>query len=479
MRPCAKRLCPHGTGSAKRDTGKCALPRTFTGEARFPNPGESFRPVHWADGPGARSPAWFRASARAEAASDRLRRRRRARGARPRRWRSARSRRRRRSSRSSSRPDDGPDDARGAGHPGKVAALASKAIGRTRASGVPSVAADLRLPEPRPGRRRALEAQRQGRFGRDVVSVRPIPDRGRSCEESAGVVDQGADEVDMVIDRGAFLSGSVREGLRRDRAREGSLRRRAPEGDPRGRRARHLRQRAPSVAPRDGRRAPTSSRPRPASSPGAATLPVTLLHARGDPRRVREDGPYGRDETGRRHPAGQAGGAVPRPAARDARPGLADAGPLSAGRLVASERRPDADAEGEVRAATRARTTSPLTDSTRNEKQRRYRRSGRTPCAGITRRRLDSRPVTATSSAVSGFEPSETLQDDLPGDRGDARRGRFRRLPTRSRGAVAAAREAFENGWSGIRTLCRAAKYLFRRAVSCRSARASSPCWSR
>ena len=79
----------------------------------------------------------------------------------------------------------------------------------------------------------------------------------------------------MVIDRGAFLSGryakvydeivQVKEGLRRP-----------SEGDPRGRRARDLRQRPPRLPARHGRGADfikTST----GKLPQAATLPVTLV----------------------------------------------------------------------------------------------------------------------------------------------------------------------------------------------------------
>ena len=38
----------------------------------------------------------------------------------------------------------------------------------------------------------------------------------------------GADEIDMVIDRGAFLAGRLPEGVRGDRRREGGLRGAAP-----------------------------------------------------------------------------------------------------------------------------------------------------------------------------------------------------------------------------------------------------------
>ena len=55
--------------------------------------------------------------------------------------------------------------------------------------------------------------------------------------EARAVVELGADEVDMVIDRGAFLSGRYARVYDGDRPREGGVRRRPPQGDPRDGRA--------------------------------------------------------------------------------------------------------------------------------------------------------------------------------------------------------------------------------------------------
>ena len=82
--------------------------------------------------------------------------------------------------------------------------------------------------------------------------------------------------------------GPLREGLRRDRPGEGGVRRRAPEGDPRDRRARDVRQRAPRDAARDsgrGRLRQDVDREDLAGRDAARRA----LHARGDPRRVRGD----------------------------------------------------------------------------------------------------------------------------------------------------------------------------------------------
>jgi deoxyribose-phosphate aldolase len=92
--------------------------------------------------------------------------------------------------------------------PGKVAALASKAIRPDPSEpGVPSVAAICVYPNLVPAAVSRVEGSSV-----KVASVATSFPSGQSpielkLEEVAWVVDQGADEVDMVIDRGAFLSG--------------------------------------------------------------------------------------------------------------------------------------------------------------------------------------------------------------------------------------------------------------------------------
>src|SRR5438445_942127 len=92
--------------------------------------------------------------------------------------------------------------------PGKVAALASKAIQPDpNDAGVPSVAAICVYPNLVP----TAVARVEGTSVK-VVSVATAFPSGQSplegkLEEVRWVVDHGADEVDMVIDRGAFLSG--------------------------------------------------------------------------------------------------------------------------------------------------------------------------------------------------------------------------------------------------------------------------------
>src|SRR2546430_6657711 len=92
--------------------------------------------------------------------------------------------------------------------PGKVAALASKAIQPDPSdSGVPSVAAICVYPNLVP----TAVARVEGTSVK-VASVATAFPSGQSplepkLEEVRWVVEHGADEVDMVIDRGAFLSG--------------------------------------------------------------------------------------------------------------------------------------------------------------------------------------------------------------------------------------------------------------------------------
>src|SRR3954447_26437182 len=92
--------------------------------------------------------------------------------------------------------------------PGKVAALASKAVRPDPSdASVPSVAAVCVYPNLVPTAVKRVEGSSV-----KVASVATAFPSGQSpleakLDEVRWVVDQGADEVDMVIDRGAFLSG--------------------------------------------------------------------------------------------------------------------------------------------------------------------------------------------------------------------------------------------------------------------------------
>src|SRR5438046_7873905 len=96
----------------------------------------------------------------------------------------------------------------GSDTPGKVAALASKAVRPDPSDpSIPSVAALCVYPNLVPT---AVEKVRGS--GVKVASVATAFPSGQSpletkLEEVRWVVEQGADEVDMVIDRGAFLAG--------------------------------------------------------------------------------------------------------------------------------------------------------------------------------------------------------------------------------------------------------------------------------
>ena len=218
-------------------------------------------------------------------------------------------------------PDDGPHDARGAGHAreGRRALLEGDA---TRPGRLDRALRSPRSASTRTSSRRAKE--RLGGSGVKVASVATAFPSGQSptelkVAETRAVVELGADEVDMVIDRGAFLSGRYSKVYDEIVQREGGLRRRAPQGHPRDGRARHVRQRPPRVAARDrGGRGLHQDVDRQDQPCGDA--PGDALHDGGRPRRLRRDGAQDRHQAGRRDPRVEAGRAVPRDALRDARP---------------------------------------------------------------------------------------------------------------------------------------------------------------
>ena len=280
-------------------------------------------------------------------------------------------------------------------------------------------------------------------------------------EEVRWVVEHGADEVDMVIDRGAFLSG------RYAKVYDEIVQVKEACGDA------HLKvilevaelgtydnvRRASLLAMAAGADFIKTST---GKLPGAATLPVDALHARGDPRRARGDGPHGRDEARGRHPPGEAGGAVPRAAARDARRRVADAGPLPPRRIVTAQRRADADSGRKRRAPTRARITSPLTDLERKKDRTPVPKEwAYAPAPGVARRRHPRRALRPLRRRQVA-RADRDLYDDLAARPRSRSPRSARRRPRRSTAAVAAARDAFENGWSGICPAAERAKYLFR-----------------
>ena len=97
----------------------------------------------------------------------------------------------------------------GADTPGKVAALCAKAMRPDPVdTSMPGGRGGLRLPDPR-GRATVAAGQlpRARRLGGDRRSRRASRRSRSSVAEARAAVELGADEVDMVIDRGAFLSG--------------------------------------------------------------------------------------------------------------------------------------------------------------------------------------------------------------------------------------------------------------------------------
>src|SRR5581483_10934920 len=456
------------------------------------------------DGPGACASRRFRAPARAAAPADRLGRRGRARGAGGV-AREAVDQEGVEGLRAGARdPDDGSDDARGRGHGregrGPVVEGRPARPGRARDSlrGRP-----LRLPEPRTVRGRAASRhRRQGGLRRNGVPVRAgaarrEAPRGRGGRRDGRGRGRHGDRPRRVPLR------PLREGLRRGRAREGGVRRRAPEGDPRGRRARDVRQRAPGIAAGDGGwRRLRQYVDREAASRGDAA--GDAVHARGDPGRPRRDRAGGRDEAGGRDPAGEAGGPVPRPDLRDARPRLADARPLPPRRLVAPERRPDSAPQGEDGPLPepgllhgRLSLAMPSAGPRPGQRRRagshggavRYRRSdgaaaapGRFLVTDIERRQV-SAPVPAGWDYAPAPEARDVVTIEeryglfVGGEFVEPRSGDwYTTISPASEEplaevaqageddvgvAVAAAREAFENGWPALPPSERA-KYLFR-----------------
>ena len=127
----------------------------------------------------------------------------------------------------------------GADTPGKVRNLARKAmLPDPGPPGHPARRRGLRLSATwcrPPSRSCAAPGSRSPRWPR---RSRPA---GRAFEvklaDTAVAVDAGADEIDMVIDRGAFLAGRYGMVFDADRGGQAGLRRRPAEGDPGDRRA--------------------------------------------------------------------------------------------------------------------------------------------------------------------------------------------------------------------------------------------------
>src|SRR5204863_246531 len=186
--------------------------------------------------------------------------------------------------------------------------------------------------------------------------------------------------------------------------------------------------------------------------------------ARGDPGHLRGDRPPGRHEARRGDPQREAGGADARARPRDPRSRLADAGPLPLRRLLAPERRPDADSQGEDRALPVSRV---LHDRLMAELEQRG----------------DRTPIPAAWEYASAPESREIVKLEeryglfIGGEFVEPRSGEhYKTLDPSSEEplaeipqagpedvalAVGTAREAFSDGWSAASPAERA-KYLFR-----------------
>ena len=217
--------------------------------------------------------------------------------------------------------------------PGKIRALCAKAIHPMPGDPtIPSVAAICLYPTLIAEAKEALRGSSV-----KVASVAtgfPSGQTFRSIKiaEVREAVAAGADEIDMVIDRGAFLSGDYPTVFDEIVDDQGRLRRGAPQGHPRDRRARDVRPGPAREHPRDGRgRRLHQDLDRQGPARGDAARDAR--HARGHPRLREGDRPGRRDEAGRRHPDRQGGDPVPRRAVRDARPALDDPGALPVRRV--------------------------------------------------------------------------------------------------------------------------------------------------
>ena len=104
-----------------------------------------------------------------------------------------------------------------------------------------------------------IARQAVGQSGIKVASVATGFPSGQyslqgKLDDTKYAVDEGADEIDMVISRGHFLAGDHQYVLRRDRRGEVRVWTGALEGDPGNRRTRNPRQRPQGQRSRDARR---------------------------------------------------------------------------------------------------------------------------------------------------------------------------------------------------------------------------------
>ena len=139
--------------------------------------------------------------------------------------------------------------------------------------------------------------------------------------DTQDAVEAGADEIDMVIDRGAFLSGRYLQVFDEIVARPPAQAcgERAPQGDLRDRRAADLRQRPPRVSWLAMLAGADFIKTSTGKVQPAATLPVTLVMLEAVRDFREQTGQHDRREAGRRHPHQQGRDQVPRDGQRDRR----------------------------------------------------------------------------------------------------------------------------------------------------------------
>ena len=223
----------------------------------------------------------------------------------------------------------------GADTPGKARATCAKALRPDPGDpAVPPVAAVCVYPDLVGVCRAELAGS-----GVAVASVATAFPSGRASlavklADVADAVAAGADEVDMVIDRGAFLAGRYGQVFE-EVQRSGSVRERPPQGDPGDRRARHAGQRVPRILAGDARGCRLHQD---LNRQGHARrhAPGHSGDARGGARLRAGDRPTGRGEGGRRAAHRQGGHPLPGAGPRDRRAGLADARTVPHRRVRAS-----------------------------------------------------------------------------------------------------------------------------------------------
>ena len=378
---------------------------------------------------------------------------------------------------------DRPDDPRGEGLRGQGPSAVPEGdapdAGRPlRARTSPrsaSIRTSSRSRRKRPGRQR-----RQGGLRRDAGSRPgwcPFP----SSSKTRGAPSMGADEIDMVIDRGAFLSGdyakvaSTRSRPSRRRAGTAHLKviletgeletydnvRKASRPRHDVRRRLHQDFHGQGQSGRDARRGPRD--------------------ARGDPGLLLRDGPADRDEAGRRHQDVEAGAPPPRAGQGDARRRLAHAGPVPPRRLDAHERPARCSSRRNRAGGTRARTTSRRTDhgTASREEEAARERAIRHDRSGEAGARVRQRLGVLSRSRVARPRAAEKIGTGSSSAGNSSRRGPKKYFPTINPAteeplaevaegsaadvdaAVRAAEEAHRNRWSKLKPAERG-KYIYR-----------------